>query len=289
MKLKFLTNIDPRVVYLFVALALALPMIKGVSLKPVRMEAAESFYNTLEALPSNSDKAVMLVLDWGPGTFAENGPQSKITMEHLFRKRIPFILTSIYAQASPTLQELPLEVVSELKKEMPNENWEYGKDWINIGFQAGGWQSIQSLASSEDFHQILKTDVRGIPIAELPMMNKIHTIKDIQMLVQITSLVGTFNAWLQFFRTDKYKPEMLHGCTSITIPEAYLYYSSKQILGFFEGVAGAAWYDELLNKNFPMRKEQAKGINTGLAIAQMVILFFIALGNIGHLLYREKK
>ena len=82
---------------------------------------------------------------------------------------------------------------------------------------------------------------------------------------------------------------MLHGCTSITIPEAYLYYNSKQILGFFEGVAGAAWYDQLMNKIYPKREEQATATNTGLAVAQLVILLFIVLGNITYLIEQRNK
>ena len=248
-EMKYLLNIHPRLVYLFVALALAIPMILKTNFKPVPMKAAADVFKVMEALPDNSQKPVVIALDFGPGTMAENEPQSKIIMEHLFRKKIPFILMTIYVQAAPILQEFPLELIKTLKKENPEKNWQYGVDWVNLGFQAGGWQSIQAIARSEDLHKVVKSDYKGTPLSEIPLMQKVHTLKDISLLVQITSLVGTFNTWLQFFRTDSYIPPMLHGCTSITIPEAYLYYNSKQILGFFEGVAGAAWYDQLMNKD----------------------------------------
>lgn len=287
--MKFLTNIHPRIVYLFVGLALALPMIFHLNFKPVPMKASEDVFKVISELPDNSKRPVIIALDWGPGTMAENEPQSKIIMEHLFRKKIPFILTTLYVQAAPILKELPLELVQTLKKENPEFDFQYGVDWVNLGFQAGGWQSIQSIARAEDIHKVVKTDYKGTPVAEIPLLKNFHTIKDVSLLVQITSLVGTFNAWLQFFRTDAYTPPMLHGCTSITIPEAYLFYNSKQILGFFEGVAGAAWYDQLLTNVYPKREELATGTNTGLAIAQLIILFFVIIGNITYLLEKRKK
>lgn len=287
--MKYLLNIHPRIIYIFVALALAIPMIFKVSFIPVPMKAAEDTFKVMAALPDNSKKPVVIALDWGPGTMAENEPQSKLIMEHLFRKKIPFILMTLYVQAAPILQELPLELIKTLKKENPEFNFQYGVDWVNLGYQAGGWQAVQAIARSEEFHNVLKNDSKGTPIGEIPLMQNVHTLKDVSLLVQITSLVGTFNTWLQFFRIDSYTPPMLHGCTSISIPDAYLYYSSKQILGFFEGVAGAAWYEQLMDKVYPKREDYAIGTNTGLAFAQLVILLFIVLGNITYLIEQRSK
>lgn len=287
--MKYLLNIHPRIVYIFVALALSIPMMFKVSFIPVPMKAAEDVFKVMAALPDNSKKPVVIALDWGPGTMAENEPQSKLIMEHLLRKKIPFILMTLAAEAAPILQELPLELIKTLKKENPEFNFQYGVDWVNLGFQVGGYQSVQMIARSEELHKVLKNDYKGTPIGEIPMMQSVHTLKDISLLVQITSLVGTFSSWLQYFRTDSYTPPMLHGCTSISIPDAYLYYSSKQILGFFEGVAGAAWYDQLMDKVYPKREDQATGTNTGLAIAQLVILLFVVLGNITYLVEQRSK
>ena len=276
-----LSNIDPRLIYLLVAAALAVPLIFGVTLKPTQMQAADDMFAVVKKLEPTPGKIVVVSVDWGPGTRAENEPQTMLIMEHLFRKRIPFALISLYNLAGPTLQELPLKVLKKLETELPGETFTYGKDWVNLGFRQGGGIAVQSLGRAENWLETIQSDANGNPLRDMPAMNEVRNVRNVQLLVEISSLVGTFNSWLQFFRTADYVPPFVHGCTSISIPDAYLYYSSKQILGFFEGAAGAAWYDTLLSAAFPNRKSVGQEVNSGLAFAQLLILFLIVLGNIG--------
>jgi hypothetical protein len=113
-------------------------------------------------------------------------------------------------------------------------------------------------------------------------MKNVKNIHDVSLLIQITGLVGVFNYWVQFFQSDGFRPPMLHGCTSITIPEAHIYYASKQIVGLHEGIAGAAWHDALLSEQYPNRiAGPTQRVNTSLAFANLLILAFIFLGNLG--------
>ena len=282
-------QVDRRVIYLLIALALALPLLLGLRLPPARMAAAEAFYQTIDALPTDDGKLVLLSFDFGPGTSAENAPQAKVTVEHLMRKRIPFALVSLYTQAVPILRELPLIVAKDLAAENPGQKWEYGKDWINLGYKPQPSIFLQGFSGAKDLHAYLRADAEGTPLKDLPLFSTVHTIRDIKLIAEFTGLVGVFSSWIQYFQADGYTPKFLHGCTSITIPEAYLYYSSKQIQGFFEGIAGAAWYDKLLNKSFPNRKkEYGTEINSGLAFAQIAILVLIFLGNLGAYMVRRE-
>ncbi len=272
---------DRRLIYLFVLLALSLPIVFGYSLKPARMASSESFYNSIEKLESKTGNIVLISVDWGPQGKAENEAQTAVAIEHLMRKRIPFALVSIYQFAVPFLKSVPEEVVRKLEKELPGEHWSYGQDWVNFGLLPQGTLMIQGMARAEDLHSYLKADANGTPISNIPCMSKVKTIKDISMLIQFTSLVGTFSSWVQFFQAQGYRPPMLHGCTSITIPEAYTYLASGQILGLHEGLAGAAWYDALLSQHFPERRVGiAIRNNTALAVAQILIICLIIAGNI---------
>lgn len=285
--LVLLEQIDRRIIYLFVAFCLAVPILMNVVLKPAPMATAEAFYAAVEKLENNNGKIVLVSSDWGPGTMAENRPQTYLAIEHLMRKRIPFALISVYTLAVPFLREIPRDVASRLEKEMPGEKWTYGKDWINLGYRPGGIIMIQGLAKAADLHEVLKIDANSTPIEDLPLMEKVKTIDDIMMLMEFTGLVGVFNSWLQYFQG----PPFVYGCTSITIPEAFIYYSSKQIIGFFEGIAGAAWYEVLLTEHYPTRSAETVAIrvNTGLSYAHLVVIGFILLGNVGLLIRRIKR
>lgn len=285
--IEYFSTIDRRVIYLFVALSLSLPIFFNLSLPPAKMETATSFYSEVNKLSGDSHKMVLIASDWGPGTQAENKPQTMLAIEHLMRKRVPFAMISITPYAAPFLENMPRDVAKKLSKENPQERWVYGKDWVNFGYRPGVYIMIQGLAKATDFYEVLKTDAAGTPLEDIPMMAKVRTIKDIAMLMEFTGLVGAFNSWVQFFQSEDYKPPFVHGCTSITIPEAYIYYVSKQIVGLHEGAAGAAWYEKLLTDSYPNREQGiALSINTSLAIAHLMIIGFLILGNIGFLFSR---
>ncbi|MCC6953177.1 MAG: hypothetical protein IT290_03575 [Deltaproteobacteria bacterium] len=149
---------------------------------------------------------------------------------------------------------------------------------------------IQNLSRSADISKTLKTDANGTPLEDLSIMADIKTIRDIPLFIQLTSLVGTLNTWLQFLQTADYRPKFLHGCTSITIPEAYIYYASKQLMGLHEGLAGAAAYEDILSARYPDRLVgTALKLNTSLAIAQLSIVGLIVLGNLGYVLARLRR
>lgn len=285
---RFAAKHSDRIIYVLVALALLIPYVSDIRLPPAPMAAANDTFATIDALKPEPGKIVVIAADFGPGTFGENRPQAELAIEHLMRKRIPFALMSLYQLASPTLKELPLKVAARLQEQNPGESWVYGKDWVNFGYQANGGLALQSFGRATDIREVQASDAFGIPLSELAVMEGVRTIRDVRLLIHITGLVGVFNTWLQFFRTEGYSPPMLHGCTSISIPDAYIYYSSKQILGFFEGIGGAAWYDKMMTDKFGERPDVAKGVNTGLAFAQLIILFLILVGNIVHFARRRK-
>ena len=279
---EYFEKVDRRVIFLLVGLSLAVPITYGASLAPAPMKTADQFYETIENLEVKKSQFVLVAADFGPGTMAENRPQTMVAIEHLMRRRIPFAIISIYAQSEPFLREIPRTVASQLEEET-GEKWVYGVDWVNFGYRPGFSFMVQGLAKADNLVEHLKTDANSVPLKELPMMKSVQDLRDVALFMEFTGLVGAFNLWLQYLNADGYTPPFLYGCTSITIPEAYIYFASGQVLGFFEGIAGAAWYESLLGNNFSARPnhETAIKVNTGLSYAQLVIIALIALGNLG--------
>ena len=76
----FLDNIDRRVIYLFVAISLAVPLINNISLPPAEMTTSTAFYETIEGIEKKPGTLVLISADWGPNTKAENEPQTKVAL-----------------------------------------------------------------------------------------------------------------------------------------------------------------------------------------------------------------
>jgi hypothetical protein len=82
----------------------------------------------------------------------------------------------------------------------------------------------------------------------------------------------------------------VHGCTSITIPEAYIFLDSGQLNGLLEGIAGAAWYSEVLKKHYPATENRDLLVtNTALSTAHLVLIGLIVLGNVIPLFARLRR
>jgi hypothetical protein len=99
-----------------------------------------------------------------------------------------------------------------------------------------------------------------------------------------------FDTVVQFFQKKGYRPTLVHGCTSITIPEAYIFLDSGQLNGLLEGIAGAAWYSEVLRKHFPASDNRDLLVtNTALSGAHIMIILLIVIGNLIPLVARIRR
>lgn len=277
-----------RLIYLLMIVAVAAPVLFGVSQAPSRLVSAERMYDVVERLEFKRGNVAMVFMDFGPNTLAENEPQATVLLEHLFRRRIPVIVLSQYQQAESFLRRIPLEVAGRLEKEMPGERWRYGEAWINAGYKAVPTVFMQSLAKTPDVSKFLGRDVTGMPIVNYPNFAAIGALEGVRLVGEITGLVGVFDTVVQFLQKDGYRPLLVHGCTSITIPEAYIFLDSGQLRGLLEGIAGAAWYSEVLERNFPQSDNLKLLVtNTALSAAHIVIIALIILGNVAPFISRR--
>ncbi len=268
-----------RFIYLFLIISLIFPLTTGYTLKPAPSSSVNMFFNKVDSLEDTG--YAFIALDFGPQSKAENLYQAKVVIEHLMRKRIPIILFSMYTLAEPILESLAFEVANNLQKEIDGEYWEYGKDWINLGFRPGASLLLQAIPKSKNLQKLFSKDAKGNDLKDFPRFDALRTINDIIFLGQFTSLTGVFDTYLQFFKTKDYRPVFGHGCSSITIPESHIYLDSGQIDGLIGGIAGASAYEELLNNKYDKRNnKEASVLNTGVGVAQLLIVILIILGNI---------
>jgi hypothetical protein len=283
-------GVDRRIIYLLVLVALSVPLLSHYRVRPARMRSAERVFEVIDGLKVEGPEIAFVALDIGPSTKAENEPQAEVLIEHLMRKRVPLALFSIYYQAEPFLVSIPERVAQRLMKEMPGSRWEYGKDWVNLGYRAGSSALLQGIPKSSNLAELFASDARGTRLSAIPLFSGVRTLDQIKVLVEITGLYGALEGYLQFFQKEGYRPLFVHGCTSIVIPTAFIYLDSEQLAGLLEGIAGAAWYSGLLAQRYPQRVEDSSGmINTALGIAHLVLILLIVAGNGAALWGRYRK
>ncbi|MHB0913368.1 MAG: hypothetical protein ACYC2Y_07975 [Armatimonadota bacterium] len=263
-------HIDRRVMYLFLALVIAAPLIWDLNLPIADNPAVTSAYRTVEEMPA--DKLAVISIWWAAGTKAENEPQTEVIMRHLFRNNRKFAILSWDIQGS----QLAPEIATRLAKEMGKE---YGKDWVDLGFRPPSSVQVVIQGMTRDLPKALTSDRYGTPLAKIPMMRGIRNKDDVGLVAEITPS-ATLGLWIAFFKG----PPIVYAPTAVMAPEAYNFLDAEQISGMLPGMQGAAVYEQLLN---------AKGFATkgtgALSASHVLIILLIIIGNIGYLSSRRRE
>ena len=271
--------IDRRALYGLLALSIALPIVfTAPQPKPVIMPETVAYYQTIEKIaadPIARKKLVIVSANYGSGTLAENQTQTEATMRHLMRHRLKF---AIFCFGTPQGRELAQAVAEKLQREF---DYQYGRDYFNIGFRPTGAIETTLKAAVEDFPGAFEKDINGTPLTDIPAMQGVKKVDDIGLIIEITPS-ETLVAWLQFFQRAGENPiPTLYCPTAVMGPEKYPLLKSGQLQGMVMGLRGANEYEELLHMNGFGHRGSAS-----LSYAHLLIVLLIVLGNAG--MYAER-
>lgn len=266
-----LQHIDVRIMYLLLALVIAAPLIWNLNLPIVVNPAVQGVYDSVVKMPK--DKLAIIAIYWGSGTTAENLPQTEAIMRHFMMVNKRFAIVAFDPQGS----QFAYDAAKALSKEYHKT---YGKDWVHWGYRppANLIPMLQSLP-----HDVIKSvgkDINGTPLAQLPVMDGIRTIKDIGLIADTTS-VGELDTWIAFIH-GPYRTPIIYGPTAVIAPDAFNSLDAGQITGLLPGLQGAAIYEHMLgHSGFATRATGA------LSTSHLLIIGLIILGNIGYISARR--
>lgn len=262
-----LQRIDRRIIYAALAGVVIWQLLFPIRLEMIVSPPAQRLYEAFEAVPR--DKIVVISADWDAGTRGENAPQTEAIMRHLMRRGQRFAILNL---SSPQGVQLAQDIADRVGKDYHKE---YGVDWVNWGYKAGGATFL--IGWAKDAHRLIGKDIKGTAIGQVPMMRDVRKIGDIGMVVDVTGSAGLLDWWVGQVQ-GIYGTPFGMAVTGIMGPESYPYLDSGQLEGLLIGLKGAAEYEKLINR---------PGLGTAQMPAQsfahLFILVLIVLGNIGYI------
>jgi hypothetical protein len=116
-------------------------------------------------------------------------------------------------------------------------------------------------------------DLRGTPVARIPLMAQVRTIRDAHLVYCIT--YSPREEWISLVR-GQYGTPVAFGCMSIMSPYYSTFIDSGQLCGMLNGNRGAAEYEMLTG--LPGVGSQRI---TFASFGNCVILAAVVLGNLG--------
>jgi len=291
-----------RVIYVLVVLCVLVPAFLTVRLRIKPAGATQGLYDAVEGIPAarraaiakleaeltqstnNHDKltahlqrlrmhtngVLLISLDFDPSSAPELTPQAEIILRHAFMRGIPVVAVVV---STPVGAQLAQSIVDRAARETQGR---YdiklaGRDYVYLGYRPGYFNLI--LQMGEDISRAYATDYAGTPLHDLPMMQGIKNLNDIDLVAVVTGFVGVPETWIQVVKT-KYNRPLGMGMTAVSVADYTPYLHSKQLVGLLPGMRGAAEYEMALD---------APGAGTRGMLAQLashvLIIVLIALGN----------
>ena len=205
-----LQAIDRRWIFLFIMLAVVIPLAFDLTIDEVATPEVQAIYDRIEDLPPGSN--VLLPFDYGPESEPELQPMADSYVRHLGRRKQKLFFMCLW----PTGQAQTLKTVSQVL-EQEFADYSYGRDYVMLGFRPGGQGVIQVVVT--DFRTLYQSDVEGTPIDEIPMMRNVKGLKDMDLILNISGGFPGLKEWIQF-GGDRTGVPVAGGVTAVQAPLA---------------------------------------------------------------------
>lgn len=259
-----LQNIDKRVFYLLMALAIAIPTISPIGLAVDITPSVQRAFDFVAGLPGGS--RAVIGFDYEPGDEIDLNPQAQAILHQLAAKKIKVVAVASFP-AGAMFAEDCLKTLEEY-------GYVYGTDFVNLGHYAGGESTLAAFATKPS--AIYSKDWRGHDVSSLPLMNEISSMKDFSMAMTLndgpTGGTGT-HEWVRQAVMAHQVP-LIMGVTGVLAASNETYIQSGQCKGILAGLRAAAEYEKLVGK---------KGTGTvgmdAQSMAHLLIVTFVVLGN----------
>lgn len=260
--------IERRIVFLYVGVAVTLPLFMGISQKIKSSPEVIALYESVDALPAGSK--VLVSFDYDPPSAPELQPMAEAFLQLCFEKDLKVIAMGLWPQG-PQQANLAFDKIFASEK-LKDKKFVYGIDYVNLGFQTGNEFVIQRMGSS--FKSMFPTDYVGTAYNELPLVKNIKNFSNIDYCFNLSAGFPGTVEWIQI-GVDRFGVLLGAGNTAVQAPQIYPYLNAKQLTGLLGGMNGAAEF-EVLTDN------PGKGTKFMLSqsFSHMVVIAFVLIGNV---------
>ncbi len=277
-----LMAIDRRVIFVLVLLAVSLPLLPffNITQKTTISKEVRRGFDDLAALPAGSK--VLIPCDYDPPSAPELQPMAisaiRFCLDHDLRMIIMGLWPQGPQQANTAFETViggPMQDTISWK----GKTLVYGREWVNLGFQAGNELIIQRMGSS--IPAAFPRDYRGTPLDELPLMRGVQNFNNIDFAINISAGYPGIYEWVQF-GVDRFRLKLLGGTTAVQAPLVYPYFESEQLRGVMGGLKGASEFEALAGT-----PGKATKFMLSQSFAHMIVIAFIIIGNIAYFFRRK--
>ncbi|MEK6764760.1 MAG: hypothetical protein AABY49_00830 [Planctomycetota bacterium] len=266
-----LLRIDRRIIFIFVAIAVTLPLLIRFNLPVTATKDVKSIYNKINSLPEGSH--VLISFDYDPASKEELQPMAVALLHHCFKNNIKVIGMTL----NPGGSGLADSAITEAGKEYSRK---YKEDYVFLGYKTG--TELVMINMGENIFSAFPKDFYGNATVDLPVLKGVQSLQDMDYVIDLAS-GSSIEAWIAFGK-EKYNFDFGGGCTAVIGPDMYPFLQSKQLTGLMSGLKGAAEYEILIN-----RKSTAVAGMSPQSVVHVLVALFVIFGNVLYFMTGRKK
>ncbi len=265
-------RIDRRLIFVLIFIAVVWPLIQPMRLPIDVSPPVQGIYDAIEAVPAGS--VVMLAGDYSPDTMPELQPMVETFVRHAFSKDLRVVIACLWPASPPLVERATTPLAAEFGKE-------YGVDYVNLGYMAGGIVTLLGMGAS--IPNTFPTDYGGTPVGEIPLMRGIEDFDDLALVMEVSAGTPGTREWVQQVQS-RFGVTLASGVTAVSAPNFYPYLQSGQLVGLLGGLKGAAEYETLVGAP----GDATKGMDAQ-SVVHAVIVLLIVLGNVTYFATRRRQ
>ena len=262
-------NLDRKVIFILMALAVFLPLIFKLGLPNKVTPEVKNLFEQMETLKDST--VVLISFDFEASSFPEVQPLANVILTQCFSRNLKVIGISLLAEGTALGEKV-------LKENAAKYNKVYGKNYVFLGFRPQVTATI--LALGEGFQKVFPEDYYGTSTVDIELTKNIKDYKDISLIISVTDGDIPFS-WISY-AVARYNKDLAVLTTAVMATSFYPFLNSGQIKGLVSGLKGAAEYEILLKKP----GMGAKGMDAQ-SMAHLLIILLVILGNVGYWLQKK--
>lgn len=267
-------SIDRRIIYLIVALAIAIPTLHPLNLPVFITPDVRGVFEQIEALPPGSP--VLVTVDYEPSTTPEMDPMAKAIIMHCLLRDLKLVSISYLIYGGGIAEKL-FKDIQELYKFQSGRELVYGKDYAYLGYKPGEYAMIIGLG--QDLKATTKLDHYGNSVYELDILKDLNKLENFKYMVCLHD-DSYIDYWI-IYGYERTGIRIGSACTAVMAPGMYPFLQAGQITGVVGGLKGGSEYEKLVNEKYNLKKplNQARAGMDAQSVIHMVIILFMLLGN----------
>jgi hypothetical protein len=268
-------NLDQKIIFALLALVMVFGFFFSHPLHIAIEPPVLAAYNTIGQLKPGD--VVVMSMDYGPSTMPEVSPAAYAMLRQLFQEKVKVIFMTLWNEGLPMIDDAIQKVCIPMGEK---EN----VDYVNLGYKYGGLtSSVVMDEMGTNLKGVFPVTIDGIPYNNIPFLKKIHSLKDVSLLIDISAGSPGSIEYVQYVQA-KYHIPIVAAVSKVMTPQNYPFYNAHQLLGLCSGIMGGAEYEELVHH--PGFGMTALFIQS---LAHLLIVFLILEGNILYFFFRKKE